>query len=69
VLTPAGLAEIERAAPMHVASVRRHLIDVLDAEQLDQLADIAKRVVDHLRGESVCARVTENAEGSCLPLS
>ena len=48
VLGPAGLAEIERAAPRHVASVRRHLIDVLDAEQLAQLAAIAERVVEHL---------------------
>ena len=35
VLGACGLAEIERAAPVHVASVRRHLIDVLDAEQLE----------------------------------
>jgi DNA-binding MarR family transcriptional regulator len=65
VLAPAGLAEIERAAPMHVASVRRHLIDVLDAEQLSQLAGIAERVVEHLRGESVCTEAASESEGSC----
>jgi DNA-binding MarR family transcriptional regulator len=68
VLTPAGWAEIERAAPMHVASVRRHLIDVLDAEQLAQLGAIAERIVEHLRGESVCTAVHEaEAEASCTP--
>jgi DNA-binding MarR family transcriptional regulator len=67
VLTPAGLAEIERAAPLHVASARRHLIDVLDPEQLAQLADIAERVIDHLRGESVCVRAVAEAEDSCPP--
>jgi DNA-binding MarR family transcriptional regulator len=65
VLAPAGLAEIERAAPMHVASVRRHLIDVLDAEQLSQLAAIAERVVEHLRGESMCTEAAGESEGSC----
>lgn len=42
VLGACGLAEIERAAPKHVASVRRHLIDVLEVEQLTQLATIAE---------------------------
>jgi DNA-binding MarR family transcriptional regulator len=55
VLSAGGWAEIEKAAPMHVASVRRHLIDLLDREQLDQLADIAERVVGHLREEPACA--------------
>jgi len=67
VLAPAGLAEIERAAPMHVESVRRHFIEVLDAEQLMQLATIAERVVEHLRGESVCSAVAQESEGSCSP--
>lgn len=34
VLTPRGAATIERVAPAHVASVRRHFIDHLTAEQL-----------------------------------
>jgi DNA-binding MarR family transcriptional regulator len=67
VLAPAGLVEIEKAAPMHVESVRRHLINVLDAEQLTQLAAIAERVVEHLRGESVCTALTRESEGSCSP--
>jgi DNA-binding MarR family transcriptional regulator len=51
VLGSCGLTELERAAPEHVASVRRHLIDVLDAEQLAQLATIADQVVARLRDQ------------------
>jgi DNA-binding MarR family transcriptional regulator len=79
VLAPGGLAEIERAAPQHVASVRRHFIDVLDDAQLEQLAVIGERVVAHLRGQSVCQEAIESGrrdrldgqpdtlEGSCGP--
>jgi len=55
VLGAGGLAEIEGAAPKHVASVRRHLIDVLDADQVRQLAAIAERVVGHLDSPSPCS--------------
>jgi DNA-binding MarR family transcriptional regulator len=70
VLGTGGLAEIERAAPQHVASVRRHLIDVLDEAQLEQLAAIAERVVTHLRGESACQEAvaaggSDGIDGSC----
>lgn len=39
VLTDAGLAKLESAAPDHVAAVRELLIDVLTPEQLTALAD------------------------------
>jgi len=55
VLDACGLAEIERAAPKHVASVRRHLIDVLEPEQLEQLAAIAEVVVGQLTSQAACA--------------
>ena len=48
VLTDAGLRAIEAAAPGHVASVRRHFIDLLSGEQLEALAEIAETVVGHL---------------------
>jgi DNA-binding MarR family transcriptional regulator len=48
VLTGSGLDDIRRAAPLHVASVRRTLIDALDPEQLAQLQAIAEGVVAHL---------------------
>lgn len=49
VLTPDGLRLIEDAAPKHLASVRRHLIDQLTDDQIDALGDVADSVVHHLR--------------------
>jgi len=51
VLTDAGFRAIEAAAPGHVASVRRHFIDLLSREQLDALAEIAQTVVDRMAEE------------------
>ncbi|TYB39060.1 MarR family transcriptional regulator [Micromonospora sp. AP08] len=50
VLTPAGRAAIEAAAPRHVAAVRRHLIDLLTPEEIDALGALTQRVVDRLSG-------------------
>jgi DNA-binding MarR family transcriptional regulator len=56
-LTPAGRRAIEQAAPGHVASVRRLLIDRLDEEQLAALAEIGGQVRRALaeQGEAPCA--------------
>jgi DNA-binding MarR family transcriptional regulator len=43
-LTDAGWKAIEAAAPHHVGSVRRHLIDQLSAEDLDALTRIGEKV-------------------------
>jgi len=51
VLTDAGLRAIQAAAPGHVASVRRHFIDLLSREQLDALAEITRTVVRRLTAE------------------
>jgi DNA-binding MarR family transcriptional regulator len=51
VLTDAGWRAIRGAAPGHVASVRRHFIDLLSREQLDTLAEIRRTVVRELGGE------------------
>jgi DNA-binding MarR family transcriptional regulator len=48
VLTEAGLASIESAAPAHVASVRRHFLDLLTDEQLAALRSISDTVLEHL---------------------
>ncbi|MFG2246773.1 MarR family winged helix-turn-helix transcriptional regulator [Spirillospora sp. NPDC048823] len=48
VLTGEGRRTIEEAAPRHVASVRRHLIDLLTPEQVDALAAMTDTVVAHL---------------------
>jgi DNA-binding MarR family transcriptional regulator len=48
VLTKQGLRTIEKAAPHHVESVRRHIIDALSPEQIKALGDITETVVSHL---------------------
>ncbi len=49
-LTDAGFAALEQAAPAHVASVRAHLIDRLTPEQIEQLRVISEQVLAGLRG-------------------
>lgn len=46
VLTDAGLARLEQAAPTHVHGVRRHFIDVLDRDETAVLAAALERVAD-----------------------
>jgi DNA-binding MarR family transcriptional regulator len=48
VLTPQGRRTIEQAAPGHVASVRRHLIDRLTPEQIRALGEIGDVVLEPL---------------------
>jgi len=48
VLTDAGFAALETAAPHHVESVRNHLFDQLTPGQLDQLGEICDRLLEHL---------------------
>ena len=43
-LTPNGLAALEAAAPDHVASVRRHVFDRLDGDQVEALASIFQAI-------------------------
>lgn len=52
VLTSRGRSTIERAAPHHVESVRRHLVDLLTDNQIDALGDIAETILDHLAGQA-----------------
>lgn len=42
VLTDLGVTTITTAAPLHVESVRRHLIDILTPEQLHTLAEVGE---------------------------
>ena len=48
VLTVAGLAAIKEAAPLHVASVRRHLIDQISPDELAALDALSHRVAERL---------------------
>jgi len=47
-LTEAGWAKVQQAAPGHVATVRRSVIDGLTDEQVDQLAAIGDAVLARL---------------------
>jgi DNA-binding MarR family transcriptional regulator len=51
VLTEAGFRVIQAAAPGHIASVRRHFIDLLSRDQLDALTGISETVVGHLTAD------------------
>jgi DNA-binding MarR family transcriptional regulator len=46
-LTDAGWAALQAAAPAHVASVRRHFIDLLTPSEVQTLADVAGKVLAH----------------------
>ena len=48
VLTPTGRDTIEAAAPKHVATVRRLVIDALSPRDLATLARISNRILDQL---------------------
>ena len=47
-LLPMGRAAVEKAAPGHVADVRRNFIDLLTPAELDMLADLNERILQHL---------------------
>jgi DNA-binding MarR family transcriptional regulator len=49
-LTEQGQAVLRKAAPPHVASVRRYLMDLLTDEEVAALASIAGKVIDAVRG-------------------
>lgn len=48
VLTDDGFRALDAAAPVHVESVRTHLLEVLDPDQLVQLRMISQRLLEHL---------------------
>jgi DNA-binding MarR family transcriptional regulator len=50
VLTEAGRAAIERAAPAHVETVRQLVFDGLTHDQLTALTEVTTRVLDRLAG-------------------
>ncbi len=50
VLTRLGMRSLEAAAPLHVASVREHFLDLLTDSEMATLTQIGERVVDRSRG-------------------
>jgi DNA-binding MarR family transcriptional regulator len=61
-LTDAGFDVLAAAAPGHVATVRRHVFDRLTAEQVAQLREISRTVLDGLDAPPVCPGGTRLAE-------
>jgi DNA-binding MarR family transcriptional regulator len=47
-LLPAGRAAIEKAAPGHVEDVRRNFVDLFTPAELDILATLNERILQHL---------------------
>ena len=52
VLLPAGRRAIEDAAPEHVRDVRRHMIDLFTPAELDTLAGLHERILNHLAADA-----------------
>lgn len=48
VLTDAGYAKLVAAAPLHVESVRGHLVDVLSDEDFAKLGEISRKIFQAL---------------------
>ena len=55
VLTDAGMAALDAAAPTHVAGVRAHLFDRLTPEQVAQLRAIGEAIASPLMSETISA--------------
>jgi DNA-binding MarR family transcriptional regulator len=56
VLTDTGWAVLKAAAPLHVESVRSHFIDRLTADELETLARLTTKIIDHLAPGEVLVR-------------
>jgi DNA-binding MarR family transcriptional regulator len=64
-LTPAGLEAIQNAAPGHVESIRRHLLQPLSPEQVGALADIAEAVLSGCAGKEAACAEAGDEDGGC----
>lgn len=63
VLTDVGWDAIRAAAPGHVASVREHLIDLLDAEDIAALTTIGEKVATHFGEHCLDNPQTDDGDG------
>jgi DNA-binding MarR family transcriptional regulator len=52
VLTDEGMAVVQKAAPIHVQSVRTQLFDRLSPAQMNQLGEISRTLLTHLAPDS-----------------
>jgi DNA-binding MarR family transcriptional regulator len=62
VLTETGWDAIRAAAPGHVESVRTHLIDLLDADDLAALTRIGEKVASHFGEHCIDSPETQPAQ-------
>lgn len=66
-LTDAGWSKFREAAPGHVATVRRVVLDTLSREQLDQVSDIADAILRKIDPDgamtALCRRPAVPADG------
>jgi DNA-binding MarR family transcriptional regulator len=54
-ITPAGMRMLKRVAPLHVESVRRHLLDPLDRRDVRAMGEIFEKVRAGLLAEQASA--------------
>jgi DNA-binding MarR family transcriptional regulator len=64
VLTDDGFAALEAAAPAHVESVRTHLFDLLDADQLASIREISEVILAHLADVGVVCPTPDEETGT-----
>jgi DNA-binding MarR family transcriptional regulator len=62
-LTAAGARTVRRAAPGHVANVRRLIIDALSGEQIEQLTGIADAILARLDPDGAMAETYRRYDG------
>ncbi|UDY34945.1 MarR family winged helix-turn-helix transcriptional regulator [Dermatobacter hominis] len=53
VLTKKGYSKLLRAAPVHIAGVRQHVLDILDEDELVLVFKALNRVVESIRQDDV----------------
>ncbi|WP_329062722.1 MarR family winged helix-turn-helix transcriptional regulator [Amycolatopsis sp. NBC_01480] len=68
VLTDAGFAALEEAAPGHVEAVRESLFDALSPAQVAALGEISAAILDRLRPRCAAAEAAEAAAGFVAPV-
>ncbi|MFJ8927164.1 MULTISPECIES: MarR family transcriptional regulator [unclassified Streptomyces] len=51
VLTDYGMETMRKVAPHHVASVRRHFVDLVSAEELGSMRQALSPIAEHLRSQ------------------
>jgi DNA-binding MarR family transcriptional regulator len=63
VLTDTGRAMLDAAYPVHVASVRRRIFELLDAADVDAMTRIFSAIHAGLQGDAACAEARAAAAG------